>query len=172
MIAEFATKYPTTQHVIYDAISYSNALDAAQEVYGKRELPFYDLKNAELVVSFNADFLGDYNGGGMEGDYGVARKPGANMMRHIQVESILSLTGANADTRYPLKPTDTEKVLAEVYQGLTGGAASSKEAKAIVAELKAKGSKAVVMADGSKEAYTIAFAINQVLGSAAVSEFY
>lgn len=170
LIAEFATKYPTTQHVVYDAISYSNALDAAQEVYGKRELPFYDLKNAELVVSFNADFLGDYNGGGMEGDYGIARKPGANMMRHIQVESILSLTGANADTRYPLKPTDTEKVLAEVYQGLTSGSASSKEAKAIVAELKAKGSKAVVMADGSKEAYTIAFAINQVLGSAAVSD--
>ncbi|MGU9937132.1 TAT-variant-translocated molybdopterin oxidoreductase [Empedobacter brevis] len=169
LIAEFATKYPTTQHVVYDAISYSNALDAAQEVYGKRELPFYDLKNSELVVSFNADFLGDYNGGGMEGDYGIARKPGANMMRHIQVESVLSLTGANADTRYPLKPTDTEKVLAEVYQGLTGGTPASKEAKAIVAELKAKGTKAVVMADGSKEAYAIAFAINQLLGSAAIT---
>ncbi|MDM1071989.1 TAT-variant-translocated molybdopterin oxidoreductase [Empedobacter brevis] len=169
LIAEFATKYPTTQHVVYDAISYSNALDAAQEVYGKRELPFYDLKNSELVVSFNADFLGDYNGGGMEGDYGIARKPGANMMRHIQVESVLSLTGANADTRYPLKPTDTEKVLAEVYQGLTGGTPASKEAKAIVAELKAKGTKAVVMADGSKEAYAISFAINQLLGSAAIT---
>ncbi|MEG1387836.1 MAG: TAT-variant-translocated molybdopterin oxidoreductase, partial [Algoriella sp.] len=78
LIADFATKYPTTQHVVYDAVSYSNALDAAQEVYGKRELPFYDLKNSELVVSFNADFLADYNGGGMEGDYGVARKPGVN----------------------------------------------------------------------------------------------
>ncbi len=170
LIAEFATKYPTTQHVVYDAISSTNALDAAQEVYGKRELPFYDLKNAELVVSFNADFLGDYNGGGMEGDYGVARKPGANMMRHIQVESVLSLTGANADTRYPLKPTDTEKVLAEVYNKLAGGSASSKEALAIAAELTAKGSKAVVMADGSKEAYAIAYAINQLLGSAAVSD--
>ena len=34
LIAEFATKYPTTQHVVFDAVSYSNALDAAQEVYG------------------------------------------------------------------------------------------------------------------------------------------
>jgi len=169
LIAEFATKYPTTQHVVYDAVSYSNALDAAQEVYGKRELPFYDLKNTELVVAFNADFLGDFNGGGMEGDYGVVRKPGPNMLRHIQVESVLSLTGANADTRYPLKPTDTEKVLAEVYNGLTGGAVSTKEAKAIVAELKAKGSKAVVMADGSKEAIAISYAINQILGSAALN---
>ena len=169
LIAEFATKYPTTQHVVFDAVSYSNALDAAQEVYGKREIPFYDLKNAELVVSFNADFLGDYNGGGMEGDYGVARKPGANMMRHIQVESVLSLTGANADTRYPLKPTDTEKVLAEVYQGLTGTTPASKEAKAILAELNEKKSKAVVMADGSKEAFALSYAINQLLGSAAIT---
>lgn len=169
LIADFAAKYPTTQHVVYDAVSYSNALDAAQEVYGKRELPFYDLKNSELVVSFNADFLGDFNGGGMEGDYGVVRKPGPNMLRHIQVESVLSLTGANADTRFPLKPTDTEKVLAEVYSGLTGGSASSKEAKSIVAELKAKGSKAVVMADGSKEAIAISYAINQILGSAAIT---
>ncbi|WP_282629719.1 TAT-variant-translocated molybdopterin oxidoreductase [Empedobacter sedimenti] len=170
LIAEFATKYPTTQHVVFDAVSYSNALDAAQEVYGKRELPFYDLKNAELVVSFNADFLGDYNGGGMEGDYGVARKPGANMMRHIQVESVLSLTGANADTRYPLKPTDTEKVLAEVYNQLAGiSKATSKEAIAIATELDAKKSKAVVMADGSKEAFALSYAINQLLGSAAIT---
>ena len=85
------------------------------------------------------------------------------MMRHIQVESNLSLTGANADTRYPLKPSQVEKVLAEVYNGLQGGSISTKEAKDIVVELKAKGSKAVVMADGSKEAYTLSFAINQIL---------
>lgn len=90
------------------------------------------------------------------------------MLRHIQVESVLSLTGANADTRIPLKSTDTEKLLAEVYNGLQGESVS-KEAQSIVAELKAKGSKAVVMADGSKEAYTIAFAINQLLASAALN---
>ncbi|MBF0597952.1 TAT-variant-translocated molybdopterin oxidoreductase [Faecalibacter rhinopitheci] len=168
LIAEFQAKYPTAQHVIYDAVSYSNGLDAAQEFYGKRELPFYDLSATELVVGFNADFLADYNGGGMEGAYAAARKPGVTMLRHIQVESVLSLTGANADTRIPLKPTDTEKLLAEVYNGLQGGSVSA-NAKAIVAELQAKGSKAVVMADGSKEAYSLAFAINQILGSVAVS---
>ncbi len=168
LLEEFKAKYPTTQHVVYDAVSYSNALDAAQEVYGKRELPFYDLAKAELVVSFNADFLGDYNGGGMDAGYAEARKPGANMLRHIQVESILSLTGANADTRIPVKPTDTEKLLAEVYTGLQGGSVS-KEAASIVKELQAKGSKAVVMADGSKEAFSVAFAINQLLASTVVS---
>ena len=37
------------------------ALDAAQEVFGNRALPVYDLSTSELVVSFQADFLGDYN---------------------------------------------------------------------------------------------------------------
>lgn len=168
IIQEFQAKYPTVEHVIFDAVSYSNALDAAEEVYGKREIPFYDLSTSELVVSFNADFLGDFNGGGMEGSYAIARKPGPNMLRHIQVESALTLTGANADTRIPKKFTDTEKLLAEIYNGLTGGAASA-EATAIVNEIQAKGSKAVVFADGSKEAYAISFAINQLIGSTAVT---
>lgn len=169
LIQDFKSKYPNVEHVIFDAVSYSNALDAAEDIFGKRELPFYDFSSSELVVSFNADFLGDYNGGGMEGSYAAARKPGPNMLRHIQVESAMTLTGANADTRIPKKFTDTEKLLAEVYTVLTGGSASP-EATAIANEIKAKGSKAVVLADGSKEAFAVAFAINQILGSTAVTD--
>ncbi len=168
LIQDFQVKYPTTQHVVFDAVSYSNGLDAAEEVYGRRELPFYDLSTSELVLSFNADFLSDYNGGGMDTEYAIARKPGPNMLRHIQVESVLSLTGANADTRIPKKYTDVEKLLAEVYNGLNGASVSA-EATSLVKELQAKGNKAVVFADGSKEAYAIAFAINQLLGSIAVT---
>src|SRR5690625_6678186 len=105
----------------------------------------------------------------MEKSYSQARKPGNKMMRHIQVETNLSLTGANADTRYPMKPTEVLKTLAEVYKGLTSST-SNEVAKAIVDELKAKGSKAVVMADGNKEAFELCFAINQILASQAVSK--
>src|SRR5690606_28110832 len=161
LIQEFKSKYPTVEHVVYDAVNYSPALDAAEEVFGQRVLPFYDLSTSELVVSFNADFLGDYNGGGFEEGYAKARKPGANMLRHIQVESNLTMTGANADSRFPLKQTDVLKTLAEVYKGLTSGT-SDKVAAEIVREIKAKGSKAVVLADGSKEAFAIGYAINQL----------
>src|SRR5690606_16462413 len=106
LIQEFKSKYPTAEQVVYDAVNYSPALDAAEEIYGQRILPYYDLSNSELVVSFNADFLVDYNGGGIENGYTKARKPGKNMLRHIQVESNLSLTGANADTRYPMKQSE------------------------------------------------------------------
>jgi len=169
VIADFKTKYPTAEHIVYDAVNYSPALDAAEEIYGQRVLPFYDLETTELLVSFNADFLGDYNGGGAEHGYAKARKPGKNMLRHIQVESNLSMTGANADTRYPMKQTDVLRTLAEVYKGLTGST-SDKVASAIVKEIKAKGSKAVVMADGNKEAFALCFAINQLINSEAVSK--
>lgn len=169
LINDFKAKYPTAEHVVYDAVNYSPALDAAEEMFGQRVLPFYDLSTSELVVSFNADFLGDYNGGGFEKGYAAARKPGKNMLRHIQVESNLSLTGANADTRYPMKPTDVLKTLAEVYKGLTSGT-SDKVASSIVNEIKAKGSKAVVLADGNKEAFALCYAINQLIGAEAVSK--
>ncbi len=166
LFADFKAKYPTAELVTYDAIPYTAALDAAQEVFGQRALPVYDLSKTQLVVSFQADFLGDYNGGSLETSYAAARKPGPDMLRHIQVESNMSLTGANADTRIKLKPSAVNKVLVEVYNGLNGGA-TSKEAAEIVKELQAKGSNAVVLADGSKAAQVLAHLINQKLGSAA-----
>ncbi len=166
LFADFKAKYPTAELVTYDAMPYAAALDAAQEVFGQRALPVYDLTTTQLVVSFQADFLGDYNGGSLETSYAAARKPGANMLRHIQVESNMSLTGANADSRYRLKPSAVNKVLVEVYNGLNGGT-SDQVASAIVKELQAKGSNAVVFADGSKGAQVLAHLINQRLGSTA-----
>lgn len=167
LFAEFKAKYPTAELVTFDAFPYSAGLDAAQEVFGQRALPVYDLKGSELVVSFQADFLGDYNASSLESSYAAARKPGANMLRHIQVESNMSLTGANADSRYRLKPSAVNKTLVEVYNAIVGGGTSDKTATEIANELKAKGSKAVVFADGSKGAQVLAHLINQKLGSVA-----
>lgn len=167
LFAEFKAKYPTAELVTFDAYPYSAGLDAAQEVFGQRALPVYDLKGSELVVSFQADFLGDYNASSLESSYAAARKPGPNMLRHIQVESNMSLTGANADSRYRLKPSAVNKTLVEVYNAIVGGGTSDKTATEIANELKAKGSKAVVFADGSKGAQVLAHLINQKLGSVA-----
>ncbi len=167
LVADFKAKYPTADLVVYDAYPFNSALDAAEEVFGKRALPVYDLSNTKLVVSFQADFLADYNGASLEESYAKARKPGKEMLRHIQVESNMSLTGANADTRLNKKPTETNKLLVEVYNIISGGSSSNKEAQKIAKELQAKGSDAVVFADGSKSAYVLAHLINQKLGSKA-----
>lgn len=166
LFAEFQAKYPTAELVTYDALPHAAALEAAMEVFGTRALPVYDLSQTELVVSFQADFLGDYNTGGLETSYALAKTPGPNMLRHIQVESNLSLTGANADERIRLKPSAVNKLLVDVYNALNGGSASGQAAQ-IAKELSEKGSKAVVFADGSKAAYVLAHLINQKLASQA-----
>ncbi|MCY0975965.1 TAT-variant-translocated molybdopterin oxidoreductase [Chryseobacterium wangxinyae] len=167
LFADFKAKYPTAELVTYDAIPYAASLDAAQEVFGQRALPVYDFNGSELVVAFQADFLGEYNAASLESSYAAARKPGASMLRHIQVESNMSLTGANADSRYRLKPSAVNKTLVEVYNAIVGGGSSDKLANEIAKELAAKGSKAVVFADGSKGAQVLAHLINQKLGSVA-----
>lgn len=167
VVSQFLTSVPNAEHVVFDAVDYTPALDAAQEVFGQRKLPYYDLTSAQLVVSFNADFLNSFYGVSLEKEYAAARKPGKDMLRHIQVEPNLSLTGSNADTRFPVKPSDVYKVLADVYAGVSGGAAKTEQGKAIVEELKAKGSKAVVLVDGAKEAQVLGHLINQALGSVA-----
>jgi len=164
LFKDFKRKYSNAELVIYDAYPYASALDAAEEVFGKRCLPVYDIKNTELVVSFAADFLADYNANNLEKSYSEARIPGEKMLRHIQVESNMSLTGANADVRIKRKPSDVYKTLIEVYKGLDGGT-SDKIANSIVKELKAKGSKAVVFAEGSKSAYVLSHLINKKLTS-------
>lgn len=167
LFGDFKTKYPGAELVTYDAFPYAAALDAAQEVFGQRTLPIYDLSQSQLVVGFQADFLGDYNAHSLESSYAVARKPGADMLRHIQVESNMSLTGANADSRYRMKPSAVFKTLVEVYNAISGGSTTDKVASAIAKELQEKGNKAVVLADGTKGAYVLAHLINQKLGSTA-----
>ncbi|WP_128331585.1 TAT-variant-translocated molybdopterin oxidoreductase [Apibacter sp. HY039] len=164
IISDFKAEYPTTEHVVYDSISYAPALDAAQEVFGVRALPIYDLSKAELLVSFGADFLNDWNGGHLEEGYAKAKTPGQNMLKHIQIESNLSLSGANSDERIPLKPSAVQKFLAEVYKAIDG-VSTDANAKKIADLLKAKGSKAVVFAEGDKSSYVLANLINQKINS-------
>ena len=59
----------------YDPISEEAALSAFAGKYGERALADYDFSNADVIVSFGADFLGDWQGGGFESGYAKGRIP-------------------------------------------------------------------------------------------------
>ena len=112
LIKEFTTKYSNVRHVVYDSVSSSEALDAFQSVHGLRALPDYDFSKAEVIVSVGADFLGDWQGGGYDAGYAKSRVPkNGKMSRHIQFESNMSLSGANADKRVPVTPTQQLQIV-------------------------------------------------------------
>ena len=121
LISDFKSKYNNVEHVVYDAISESAAADAYQFRYGRRGLANYDFSKAKTIVSFGADFLGDWQGGGFDSAYAKSRVPkDGTMSRHIQFESNMSLSGANADTRITLKPSQQKLALVRLYQNLKG----------------------------------------------------
>ena len=121
IIKNFTEKYPNVEHIIYDAISDSKALDAFEISFGVRALPTYDFEKAKVIVSLAADFLGDWQGGGFSKGYAKNRVPkNGKMSKHYQIEANMSLSGANADVRIPLKPSTQIKALLKIYENISG----------------------------------------------------
>ncbi|HJT73694.1 MAG TPA: TAT-variant-translocated molybdopterin oxidoreductase [Chitinophaga sp.] len=127
VIAAFQAKYPSFRHVTYDAVSYSGMLLANEASYGKRALPVYHFENAKTIVSLGADFLGTWlNPVEYAKQYGVNRKideKKPEMSKHFHFESMMSVTGANADERYTHKPSETGAVALALLSAV-GGAVS------------------------------------------------
>lgn len=178
VVEQFGAKFGAIRQVVYDAVSESAALDAFEAMYGVRELPDYDFSKAKTIVSIGADFLGDWQGGGYEKSYIAGRKPERGTMSyHVQVEANMSLTGANADKRIPLKPSDQVFALINIYNALTGSSLPSKNTPAaadiqkMATQLKKSGAEAVVVTGiQDKNAQLIALAINEALGSVVIDK--
>ncbi|MFO7719824.1 MAG: TAT-variant-translocated molybdopterin oxidoreductase [Gillisia sp.] len=177
VINEFSAKFGNVRHVVYDAVSEDAALSAFEAKYGFRALPNYDMSKAQTIVSVGADFLGDWQGGGYDASYAKTRVPDSGTMsRHIQFESNMSLTGANADKRVPVTPSQQRAVLASLYNYISGGASSSDLPANIddavvkaANNLRKSGSNSVVVTGlPDFDAQAIALAINETLGSTVI----
>ena len=174
LINEFSSKYGNVRHVVYDAISEDHVLDAYQAKYGERAIPNYNFAKAKMIVSVGADFLGDWHAGGYDVGYAHSRKPDeGKMSRHVQFESNLSITGAKADKRWRVKPSDQKKVLSALYGYIVGGGAANDLTPAMddavvkaASQLRKAGSSAVVVTGiTDTDAQHMVLAINERLGS-------
>jgi anaerobic selenocysteine-containing dehydrogenase len=113
LASEFLTKFGAPAPVTFELFS-DDVLRRANGIsFGHEQLPTIDLARSRFVVGFGADFLGTWNSPVAQSvEYGVMRqgRPGVRGM-FVQVESRMTLTGANADQWVPVKP-GTEGVLA------------------------------------------------------------
>ncbi|WP_034888482.1 TAT-variant-translocated molybdopterin oxidoreductase [Gillisia sp. Hel_I_29] len=174
VIKEFSGKFGNSRHVVYDTISEDAVLDAFEAKYGQRALPNYDFSKAEMIVSIGADILGDWQGGGYDVGYAKSRVPkNGKMSRHIQFESNLTNSGAKADKRLPVKPSEQKAVLSALYSYIVGGSSSSKLSSKVddavvkaASQLRKSGSGAVVVSGiPDVDAQTLVLSINEALGS-------
>jgi MoCo/4Fe-4S cofactor protein with predicted Tat translocation signal len=177
IINEFLAKYPNSRHVQYDAVSYSGMLLANEACYGKRAIPSYHFDKAKVIVSLGADFLGSWlSPVEFSKQYSANRKikgTKPEMSRHIQFESMLSMTGSSADDRYTHKPSETGKValalLAKLGGAVTAPSLSPALQKGIdktAAELAAnKGAALVVSGSNDSNVQIVVNAINEAIGA-------
>ena len=176
LLNTFKEQYGNVDHVIYDAISESAALNAFEKMYGNRALPDYDFAKAEVIVSVAADFLGDWQGGNFAAGYAKGRVPKAGKMsRHIQFESNMTLTGGNADKRVIVKPSEQALVLLKLYQAIVKGMATREASpmndavQKAAAQIKKAGKNAVVVTGIQDEnAQLLALAINNHIQSSVI----
>jgi molybdopterin-containing oxidoreductase family iron-sulfur binding subunit len=142
-----------------------------------------NLKEADVIVSFDHDFLGtDLDKVRNTKDYAAKRKvhqPKDTMNRLYQVEAGYTLTGANADHRLAVDASQIKEVLKRLYQLLSASVSmpalkSTTDnqhdhwLKAVAKDLLKNKGRSVVTADldrGDTETYRLIAQINRALGN-------
>ncbi|MBN7817135.1 TAT-variant-translocated molybdopterin oxidoreductase [Algoriphagus pacificus] len=163
----------------YDPISNYGISKAAETYYGTAGIPSYSFDKAKTIVSFGADFLGTWISPiEFAGAYAKTRKISKEkpeMSRHYQFESNLSLTGANADYRTPIKASQSGLAVLALYNALAKKAgATTVSAPAVeIAHLEkaandlwaAKSAGLVVSGSNDPNVQVVINAINELLGA-------
>lgn len=182
VIAELKAKYPNVKHVTYDSVSYAALVSANKNVFGKAVVSSYNFDKAKTIVGIACDFLGTWlNPIEFASQYGKGRKvskENAEMSRHYHFEANLSLTGANADYRYMVKPSEFGKVVVSLFNqvasatgnatvsgdGKIGNAEAEKAIAKIAKELTDnKGNSLVVSGVNDEGVQTLINGINKML---------
>ncbi len=176
IIIDFLAKYPGSRHVQYDAVSHSGMLQANEACYGKKAIPSYHFDNAKVIVSLGADFLGTWlSPVEFSNQYAKNRKINGEkpeLSRHIQFESMMSMTGSNADDRFVHKPSETGAVALAILNALNGTASAFADKKLndgiklAADKLKAAtGSALVVCGSNDINIQVVVNAINEAVGA-------
>lgn len=97
----------------YDDVSYGSLTEAQKTSYGSTALPRYHFDRAKVVVAVNNDFLGTWFAPITHShQFAKTRKNATQGMSKLVVfESLMSLTGSNADKRFRIRPSQSLDVV-------------------------------------------------------------
>ena len=168
------------EHIQYDAVSYAALRLANKDNFGEELIPSYDFSKAKTIVSIGADFLSTWLlPTQFATQYGTRRNPdGEWMSKHFQFESMMSVTGSNADYRGMIKPSEQAKVLSYILKSFnvsTGISADlSKDAQKVADEAikslkSSKGESLVVSGSNNKTVQLLTNKLNNKLGAYGVT---
>ncbi len=168
--------FPKSSWHIYCPVDRDNEREAAKIAFGQAVRCQYHLDQASTIVCFEADILGNHPAHQrLARDWAIGRQPDAvSYNRLIAIESAYSVTGAAADVRYPLRPSEIVAVIqyVAVRLGLPGSlpevdAQVKQWADPLLEALASAGPAALIIAGPSlsPEAIALVHSINHRLGS-------
>ncbi|HVU28090.1 MAG TPA: TAT-variant-translocated molybdopterin oxidoreductase [Verrucomicrobiae bacterium] len=186
-----AQKFSQSKWFTYDAIDSGIHQRAATQAFGQPVKPIFNFDKAKVILSLDCDFLGTEDDAHNHiRKFAQGRKAGEGMSRLYSVESLFTLTGANADHRLRVAASEIFQIAKEIgfaigsrvnaelahsvwprdndvtpaaVRGKTGAKWISECAK----DLVAAGKNALVVAGQRQplEVHLLAHAINSALGA-------
>ncbi|RUX34011.1 4Fe-4S dicluster domain-containing protein [Mesorhizobium sp. M2A.F.Ca.ET.042.01.1.1] len=163
-------RYPELKIYRHDPLATPAAEAVSRALFGSSLTPIYRFDRADVILSLDADFLGEGPGRlAYARDLAAHRRvrsPNDRMSRLYVVESTSTITGAAADHRLAIKPSEVESVAAGLSAALAGQSGGSGSAidqawrAALVDDLRAAGRNALVIAGAHQSAFVQAAALS------------
>jgi MoCo/4Fe-4S cofactor protein with predicted Tat translocation signal len=120
VVSEFCQAFKGRQ-VVWEAFSHEDIRKGQKASFGDDSVPQYHFDKAKVIVSVDADFLGTWlTPTAFTRQFSEGRKDIKNMNRLISFDSTYSLTGANADIRVRIKPSQQLDVVMGLIHELVG----------------------------------------------------
>jgi MoCo/4Fe-4S cofactor protein with predicted Tat translocation signal len=173
------SKYAGIEHIQYDQVSFDGILSANEKSFGSRVVPSYDFSKADTIVTFGADFLGNWLNHTLHSkQFAETRRLSdkkKTMSRLYSFESNLSLTGSNADYRTAIKASQQAAYVVGLYNMIAGKAGAATVSAPKLADTavltkaandlwKSKGKSLVVSGSNDANVQIVVNAINDLLG--------
>lgn len=185
-LAQLLQRYPQAQWHQFDPLWSAGAFEGARLAFGEDVAVRYDFAEADVILSLDADFLGEGPGklaySRAFSDRRRVHSAEDTMNRLYVVEGVPTITGGMADHRLALRPSRVE-ALARALAARLGVAGVSGELpegvpeawfEAVVEDLQNAGGRCVVVPGDAQGAavHVLAHAINAALGSVGTTVFY
>ncbi|MEP7076447.1 MAG: TAT-variant-translocated molybdopterin oxidoreductase [Acidobacteriota bacterium] len=179
---QIQTELPNSRWCQYEPINSDNALAGAKMAFGSPAQAVYKFDKADRVLSLDADIFSGFNVRYIS-DFAKKRawsEQNKEINRLYVVETTMSLTGAKADHRLPVKPSQVPEVAKAIAKALGIGGANSTYTEnagwivAMAKDLTAAKGKSIVIAGAHQPpvVHALAHAMNSALGNVGQTVVY
>lgn len=123
-VSDFKAAFGNVDVIVYNPFGNSALVEANRLSFGKEDVFQYNLEKAKLVVGLASDFLATgLSSVNLTKQYSKRRDlfVDQNIVRHVQVESIMTMTGSNADSRVVVSDDEMSVFINNLLAGVQKG---------------------------------------------------